>query len=310
MGNAREATKISSKPTLTKEQKFLCAAIGSQADLPFAHPFETIAKREQDARALAAKVSHDRTLDLYKKILAPGSNFFKNFKGLYRGVGWSSFNKFSSRTFRYLGQDFTQEKLQENFLPQMSSFVGEKKSKAILGGLSGLFVSSVETISLYPLDVIKTRVQLNGGTSEIYHHLYKGLLPTLVRNSFSSMVFFSSYNYFLSKEKHKSENHFAASLSASLVTTTLNNPIEVVKIRLQSPRVLNQAIGVKEIVAHAWAKEGMKGFFMDGLAARCIQSPIKMAFPFLVFTHLKKKFEEKNEREKLKQSSFPPSRLP
>lgn len=281
---------LNTSSVLTTKQKLISAVIGSEADLLFTHPIETAAKLKQNAKITPYHFSNKMQGNFTKET-------FNTLNILYKGVSWSALNKLSSRTMRYVGQDSIEKNLQQNISP-LTTFLNEKQKQTFFGATSGITVSMIETVAFYPLDILKTRNQLGGVSSDIYHHLYKGLLPTLIRSSFSSALFFGSYNFFSNGDKENIRNNLTASLKASLITTGLNNPIEVIKTRLQAPEALNTTDKMSTIIKKAITQEGMM-VFSKGLFTRLLQAPIKIALPFFTFTYLKQTFEKQNSEKAL-----------
>ncbi|KAJ5753841.1 uncharacterized protein N7511_007994 [Penicillium nucicola] len=162
-------------------------------------------------------------------------------------------------------------------------------SSSIVETLAGFTAGIVSTLSLHPLDLVKTRLQVDRSTAsrlgsslriirEISHHegglaaFYRGLAPNLIGNSTSWALYFLFYsrlkdvfqtyrqesNYMLA-----SSDFFLASGSAGAMTAILTNPIWVIKTRMLStgshvPGAYSSLTsGIKQI----YRTEGIPGFY-------------------------------------------------
>ncbi|RMJ21870.1 carrier protein [Aspergillus sp. HF37] len=163
-------------------------------------------------------------------------------------------------------------------------------SPSVVETVAGFTAGVVSTLSLHPLDLIKTRLQVDrssysrvGGSlrviRDIAQHeggaaaLYRGLTPNLVGNSSSWAVYFLCYGNIKDamrrlrsgrrEEELTSWNYFAASGAAGILTSILTNPIWVIKTRMLStgsqtpgayPSFLSGA-------ARIFRAEGVAGFY-------------------------------------------------
>lgn len=281
----------------TFSQKLLCGAISSEADLLFTHPLDTIAKYKQTNKDF----QHSKT---DKQALLKKKQFWTK---LFNGGATSALNKALSRTGRFTLQDTLQQFLQDKTNPWTASFLNEKQKKAFNGALGGVTASSVETVILHPLDTLKTRKQLNVESSALYRNMYRGLAPALLRNSFSSAIFFGSVNYLTKKDNPSTLNNLVASTEASLVTTALNNPIEVVKNRLQTADAAKEKKSSMVAVAKQGIKEEGMRFLTKGIGPRLAQAPFKSALPFFTFRFFMQMVEDRNKKQELEEYQLKPA---
>ncbi|RID45741.1 hypothetical protein BRARA_I02444 [Brassica rapa] len=130
----------------------------------------------------------------------------------------------------------------------------------IAGGLAGLVVEA----ALYPIDTIKTRVQVaRDGGKIIWKGLYSGLGGNLAGVLPASALFFGVYE----PTKHKllkvlPENfsavaHLAAGALGGAVSSIVRVPTEVVKQRMQTGQFASAPDAVRLIIA----KEGFGGMY-------------------------------------------------
>lgn len=123
-----------------------------------------------------------------------------------------------------------------------SLFKNYTNNDFLAGALSGVVLSLTEG----PSDAIKTRMQIspNADYVKTIHNLWlkkeltKGLGATIIRNSFSTGVFFSSYTYTKKTLSKKSYNEYTNILVAGSVAGSLswglNYPMDNIKTRLQT----------------------------------------------------------------------------
>ncbi|KAJ5570366.1 mitochondrial carrier [Penicillium hispanicum] len=166
-------------------------------------------------------------------------------------------------------------------------------SSSFVETLAGFTAGIVSTLCLHPLDLVKTRLQVDRtspsrlGNSQrmirqIYRHeggfaaFYRGLAPNLIGNSTSWAFYFLSYGGLkdwitasqLGDERAlTSSDYFLASATAGALTSILTNPIWVIKTRMLSTGAnapgayCSFTSGARQI----YQFEGLSGFYR-GLA--------------------------------------------
>ncbi|ODM20466.1 hypothetical protein SI65_03519 [Aspergillus cristatus] len=168
-------------------------------------------------------------------------------------------------------------------------------SPSFVETVAGFTAGIVSTLCLHPLDLVKTRLQVDRSSSsriggslrvirDISRHeggvaaFYRGLSPNIIGNSTSWALYFFCYGK--AKEVARtfraydgqdltSSDYFAASGTAGLLTAILTNPIWVIKTRMLStgsraPGAYSSvATGVKQILQ----TEGVAGFYRGLLPA-------------------------------------------
>ena len=183
---------------------------------------------------------------------------------------------------------------------------------AISGALAG-FLSGV---MVCPLDVTKTRLQvqgLNGAENPYYkgilgtmntivkdegvRGLYKGLVPILLGYFPTWTIYFSVYEFskdFYPRLFPSSDfvSHSCSAITAGAVSTTLTNPIWVVKTRLMLQSNLGpystQYKGTMDAFQCIWNQEGIRAFYR-GLVPSLL-GLFHVAIHFPVYEKLKLKF--------------------
>ncbi|RAH42991.1 putative mitochondrial folate carrier protein Flx1 [Aspergillus brunneoviolaceus CBS 621.78] len=163
-------------------------------------------------------------------------------------------------------------------------------SSSFVETVAGLTAGIVSTLCLHPLDLIKTRLQVDPSLSSrgheslrlvqgIFQHegglaaFYRGLTPNLLGNSTSWALYFLCYGNIKELmrtwrggtlgEGLSSADYFLASGSAGMLTSVLTNPIWVIKTRMLSTgsRVpgayASLVVGARQI----FRAEGLSGFY-------------------------------------------------
>ncbi|KKZ60634.1 hypothetical protein EMCG_04707 [[Emmonsia] crescens] len=163
-------------------------------------------------------------------------------------------------------------------------------SPSVVETLAGFTAGISSTLAVHPLDVIKTRLQVDRFSSSrvgsslriargiarneggIIAGFYRGLTPNLVGNSVSWGLYFLWYSNIKNtlhvfhgsrKERLGSLDYFVASGVAGVLTSLLTNPIWVIKTRMLSTgsrapgAYPSLAAGVRAI----YRSEGIAGFY-------------------------------------------------
>ncbi|KAI8365404.1 mitochondrial carrier domain-containing protein [Radiomyces spectabilis] len=179
----------------------------------------------------------------------------------------------------------------------------ENIKHSIAGAGAGI-VSSIVTC---PLDVVKTRLQNQGkaepGSKAMYkgtlgtlsrtwneegiRGLYRGLGPTILGYLPTWAIYFTAYDYFKIRWAHIGENnrewmlHIASAMSAGAISTSLTNPLWVIKTRFMTqseltPYRYNNTLHAFITIAR---EEGFRGFY-KGLGPSLIGvSHVAVQFP-------------------------------
>eukprot|EP00889_Picochlorum_renovo_P003939 jgi/Picre1/30969/NNA_006328.t1 len=178
-------------------------------------------------------------------------------------------------------------------------------STAIAGGIAGAITATV----VCPLDVLKTRLQvqsraalahqgIGGGLSKILRDegargLYRGLNPTLFALLPNWAVYFTVYERLKSAVGMRlSPNsstgpgvHMIAAAGAGAATMLITNPLWVVKTRLQTQTGLGPSLfGVMHVVIQFPLYESLKKEISNRRIARDPKSDGELTLPELVFT--------------------------
>mmetsp|Transcript_13267 Transcript_13267/g.21777 ORF Transcript_13267/g.21777 Transcript_13267/m.21777 type:complete len:340 (+) Transcript_13267:80-1099(+) len=186
---------------------------------------------------------------------------------------------------------------------------------AIAGATAGL----VSTFLLHPVDVIKTRFQVQNGAHPIYRNtsqafrlivreegwraLYQGLAPSLIGATASWSIYLYSYNLAKSFLKGTGElkrelgpvTHLLCAAQAGLVVCMLTNPLWVVKTRLEiqqqqaprrSPASDQNYKGTYDALKRIWVEEGLRGMYKGVSPSIILVS--HGALQFMAYEHIKR----------------------
>lgn len=164
--------------------------------------------------------------------------------------------------------------------------------KASRDAMAGICTGITESVITTPFELAKIRMQMSASplscwttlhtiyNQESARGLYRGFLATVLRGAVWNSVFFHLVGHLLSDGHHR----FTTGMVGGAVATFVNNPIDVVKTRIQTDKnVIHPTIRqcVKEIVGSV----GWVGFYR-GCMIKIIRQGIgggilSVVFPFL-----------------------------
>jgi len=163
--------------------------------------------------------------------------------------------------------------------------------------MAGVLAGAVSTALLHPLDLLKTRFQVQDALPsshlsgnkvlpryhgllhafqsilkiEGYRGLYQGLTPNVIGSSTSWGLYFLSYTFFKnalsdfypSKQELGPTLNLLAAANAGVITALITNPIWVVKTRLQLQMRKHREnySGTKDAFLTIAREEGFRGFY-------------------------------------------------
>jgi len=161
--------------------------------------------------------------------------------------------------------------------------------KILSGSLSGGLAAAVTS----PIELVKTRLQAAGRTPgaettsmgvirkvvavDGVTGLWKGCMPGLVRSCVLTAAQCATYDEIKSQVKSVTgwsdgiQVHLSSSMIAGLVSTTITNPLDVVKTRMFVSG--SQYSGPFACIAHVLKQDGMMGFMKGWSASYCRLGP-------------------------------------
>jgi len=137
----------------------------------------------------------------------------------------------------------------------------------------------VSIFAMYPVDTIKTRIQMGQTNVFSVNGLYKGVGGSLVGQTPYGVLTFGSYEIYkgaLLSKFPKVKPYFIYALAAVMGDITGSGwlcPSEVVKQQLQAGMYGSTGEAVKSI----WAKKGLKGFYQGYTGAMARDVPFRVA---------------------------------
>ncbi|ORX52260.1 mitochondrial folate transporter/carrier [Piromyces finnis] len=161
-------------------------------------------------------------------------------------------------------------------------------SKSLDEAIAGIGAGMVSTLTLHPLETVKTRLQVHDGRiialkhngtfktmidiikSDGYKGLYQGLSPNLIGNTVSWGIYFWIYS--MKKDQYSKQNngerltktqHMRASYQAGLITQVTTTPIWLIKTRMciQTPSDPERYKSIIDAARKIYKYEGIKGFY-------------------------------------------------
>lgn len=181
--------------------------------------------------------------------------------------------------------------------------VGNKSKNPMVATLSGAIAGGIETVVIWPMEMIKTNLQL--GTRRQYYtgmlggfryhvqsdgvlSLYRGLAPVLIGSVPKAGIRFGAFDFF----KHRFANaegqttafsNLAAGITAGAVEAALTTtPIETLKTKL-----IGANVGVLQGTKMILAKEGIRGIY-QGLFATVLKQSSNQGLRFMWFSEFKR----------------------
>jgi len=151
--------------------------------------------------------------------------------------------------------------------------------------LSAVSSSAIATLLVHPLDVVKTRLQVQDKVrrdhsrphysgfshalvsirrTEGFRGLYAGLTPSLLGNSVAWGSYFAFYRMFQTEQSFSSRDQMKAATIAGALTQLITNPIWVVKNRLQLQLRNGDASNYKSTLdafSVIFREEGIRGLY-------------------------------------------------
>ncbi|KAG0205280.1 hypothetical protein BGX28_003082 [Mortierella sp. GBA30] len=274
-------------------------------ELMIFHPIDTVAKRlmSNQTRLFGPGQPIRVGLAATNKVIfkdAADAAFLKKYASLFPGLGFAAGYKIMQRVYKFGGQPFVNEFLNQHYKSKFHNMFGDKTGKTMIHATAGSLIGIGE-IALLPLDVLKIKRQTNPdafrgrGVFRIVADegmgLYRGALWTAARNAPGSFALFGG-NAFVKEWIFKLEDYnkatffqnFCASIGGSVASITVAAPLDVVKTRIQNRHFDNPESGVS-IVKNMIRHEGFGAFF-KGLVPKILVVGPKLVFSFTIAQEL------------------------
>ncbi|KAG7381010.1 hypothetical protein PHYBOEH_011227 [Phytophthora boehmeriae] len=183
-----------------------------------------------------------------------------------------------------------------------------KSKNPVVATTAGAIAGGIETLAVWPMEMIKTNLQLGSMRSQYtgmlagvrYHvqtggigSLYRGLAPVLLGSLPKAGIRFGAFDITKSKladdhGKISAARNFAAGMIAGSVEATFAmTPIETLKTKL-----IGANTGVWEGTKMILAKDGIRGFY-QGLLATILKQSTNQGMRFMWFSEFQKRVSPK-----------------
>jgi hypothetical protein len=274
--------------------RIIGSASAGVLELAAFHPVDTVAKRLMSNQ----KTVEMNMTNVNQLIFREHANadFLNKYKSLFPGVGFAAGYKILQRTYKFGGQPYIKDLINQRYGPQLKEKFGSKTGKTLTSAVAGSIVGFGE-IALLPLDVLKIKSQTNPevlkgrGVVDIFtnegRNLYRGWSWTAARNVPGSFALFGGsalchYGVFgLNDTKDASVlQNFAASIVGAVASITVAAPLDVVKTRIQNRPFDSPESGVT-IIRNLVRNEGAGAFF-KGLTPKILVVGPKLIFSYTV----------------------------
>ncbi|KAI1322972.1 mitochondrial carrier domain-containing protein [Xylariaceae sp. FL0255] len=201
-------------------------------------------------------------------------------RGLYDGLTASLLRQMTYSTVRFgVYEDLKRRTIPEGQKPKLPVLIGLSAFSGLLGGLSGnaADVVNVRMQQEASLPLHKRRHYRNGldgmikmARYEGFMSWFRGVWPNSTRAALMNASQLASYDTFkgllmtYTGLGDTTTTHFASSLMAGFVATTICSPVDVIKSRVMSA---NTSKGIVSLVAEIYAKEGVTWMFKGWVPA-------------------------------------------
>eukprot|EP00871_Galdieria_phlegrea_P000826 jgi/Galph1/1744/GphlegSOOS_G409.1 len=172
-----------------------------------------------------------------------------------------------------------------------------------VGLISGAVAGAVVDFILFPLDTLKTRLQMRKGvklTPQIFQGIYRGLGPALAASAPAGAAFFGTYD--LTKRitsqwitpKYQFLSHILAAIAGDIAGSSVRVPFEVVKQNLQASVYASSRQAVRSIIQ----QQGMTGLYKGWLSLVLREIPFDI-IEFPLYEFLKSQWKQRRNGKDL-----------
>lgn len=188
-----------------------------------------------------------------------------------------------------------------------------RKPLSTLSGSVSAFSGSVAglaaAVAVCPLDVVKTRMQVQLPRKRAFEIIksiytesgvrgfYSGLTPLLIGYLPSWAIYFSVYQSLLQNSERGQLSYIGSATAAGVCSTLATNPLWMIKTRLMAQNHTSavQYNGFLDAVTRIYRNEGVRAFY-KGLGASLLGLP-HVAIHFHIYESLKRYLEDRGKLE-------------
>lgn len=265
-----EEPKLEDNAQVVKD--LIGGTIGGIAQVLVGQPFDTVKVRVQ----LAPEGSPLGAVDIIKNLLKNEGP-----KGFYKGTLTPLIGVGACVSVQFSVNEFMKRYYDNKLHGQPLSLLQFFNCGAVAGFANGFLASPIEHIRIRlqtqtgptgqfhgPIDCAKKLYQSNG----LFSGIYKGLLPTLFRESVGLGIYFATYEAIINRElrndptlKRTDIPAWKLCLYGGLSGYALWGciyPVDVLKSKLQTDSLTSPKYrGSLDVFKDVWAKQGIKGFY-------------------------------------------------
>lgn len=267
------------------------------------HPVDTISKRLMSNHTKVNNV-HEFNKVIFRNFAQEPIG--KRLISLFPGLGYAACYKVLQRVYKYGGQPFANEFLNQHFKQDFDNLFGDKTGKAMRSATAGSMIGIGEIV-LLPLDVLKIKRQTNPEAfkgrgvvkilkDEGIFNLYRGWGWTAARNAPGSFALFGgnafAKEYILGLKDYSQATwtqNFISSIVGASASLIVSAPLDVIKTRIQNKDFSSNESGFK-IIKNTLKNEGFTAFF-KGLTPKLLTTGPKLVFSFALAQSLIPKFD-------------------
>ncbi|EEB96286.1 hypothetical protein MPER_04603, partial [Moniliophthora perniciosa FA553] len=213
---------------------------------------------------------------------------------LLPGLGYAAGYKVAQRIYKFGGQPWFNDLINQHFKRQFTDAFGERKGRLMMQATAGSLTGIGEVV-LLPLDVLKIKRQVNPEAfrgrgiirivAEEGTALYRGWGWTMARNAPGSFALFGASavtkDYVLGVSDYSSATwtqNFIASIAGAVASITVAAPLDTVKTRIQNANFESKVSGMT-VVKDLIKNEGATALF-KGLTPKIIVVGPKLVFSY------------------------------
>mmetsp|Transcript_47754 Transcript_47754/g.108370 ORF Transcript_47754/g.108370 Transcript_47754/m.108370 type:complete len:238 (-) Transcript_47754:189-902(-) len=190
------------------QARVIGSAVAGISELLIFHPVDTTAKRlmmSHEKLIIPGNLSQsiaNLNLAIFKE--SANASIFRKWQSLFPGLGFGAVYKVTQRVYKFGGQPFVRDFLNQSFGDSFRGLFGPKAGKTIMSATAGS-IMGIGEIALLPLDALKIKAQTNPESLagrdvvQIFREegmgLYNGAGWTAARNAPGSFALFGGASF-------------------------------------------------------------------------------------------------------------------
>jgi len=280
--------------------RMLGSATAGGCELLLFHPVDTITKRLMSTKTkyiVPGQTASNLNQIIFRQHVDAGA--LTKVKSLFPGLGFAAGYKVLQRTYKFGGQPFVNESIENSAGSWFLRTFGDKQGKTLMQATAGSIIGIGEVI-LLPLDVLKIKAQTNpaafgdhkgwGMVKMLFSEgrsLYAGAGATAMRNAPGSFALFGgaelTYQYAFGIDDRKKASvaqHLTASVCGSFLSIACSAPLDTIKTRIQNQN-FGSTIGGMAVFRDLIRNEGPTALW-KGLTPKMLMVGPKLVFSMTI----------------------------